>query len=189
MIIFGRRKSEFINVHTGTISKHAWIKGMCNYGVMPANGMIYYPPHNCSCYMPIKNTGFRAQTARGYEGGAVSERLLKGEAYGKSVKPPAPVAKEDWPMYRADASRRGSLPAALPAKPALKWTADLGGPLTQVIAAGDKLYVAQKDEHRICCLDRKTGQVLWRYTAGGRIDSAPTHADGRLVAGCRDGHV
>ena len=189
MIIFGRRKSEFINVHTGTISKHAWIKGMCNYGVMPANGMIYYPPHNCSCYMPIKNTGFRAQTARGYEGGAVSERLLKGEAYGKSVKPAAPVAKADWPMCRADASRRGSLPAALPAKPALKWTVDLGGPLTQVIAVGDRLYVAKKDEHRICCLDRETGKVLWRYTAGGRIDSAPTYADGRLVAGCRDGHV
>jgi len=188
-IIFGRRKSEFINVHTGTISKHAWIKGMCNYGVMPANGMITYPPHNCSCYMPIKNSGFRAQTARGYEGGAAPERLFKGPAYEKPVQAAAPVARDDWPIYRADASRRGSLPAALPAKPALKWTADLGGPLTQVIAAAGKLYVARKDAHRICCLDRETGKVLWRYTAGGRIDSAPTYAEGRLVAGSRDGHV
>lgn len=191
MIIFGRRKSEFINVHTGAISTHAWIKGMCNYGVMPANGMIYYPPHNCSCYMPIKNTGFRAQTAQGYEGGprASDVRLLKGSAYGRTFRPTAPAAKEDWPMYRADASRRGSLPATLPPKPALKWSVDLGGPLSQAVTAGNRLYVAEKDKHRICCLDRKTGRVLWRSATGGRIDSAPTCAEGRLVAGCRDGHV
>ena len=123
---------------------------------------------------------FRAQTAQGYKGGAGSERLLKGSAYGKSFKPTARTAREDWPMYRADAARRGSLPTALPAKPALKWSADFGGRLSQVVAAGGRLYVVEKDKHRICCLDRKTGRVLWRYTTGGRIDSAPTCAAGRL---------
>ena len=189
MIIFGRRKSEFINVRTGAISTHAWIKGMCNYGVMPANGMIYYPPHNCSCYMPIKNTGFRAQTARGYRGGAGGERLLKGSAYGKAPKSGAQTAEEDWPMYRADAARRGSLPMTLPSKPVLKWSADLGGSLSQAVATGDKLYVAEKDRHRLRCLDRNTGRMMWQYTTAGRVDSAPTCAAGRLVAGCRDGHV
>jgi len=188
-IIFGRRKSEFINVRTGAISKHAWIKGMCNYGVMPANGMIYYPPHNCSCYMPIKNTGFCAQTSQGYKGGLVSERLVKGKRYGKSFKSAMRAGGEDWPVYRADASRRGDLPMALPLKPALKWSTDLGGPLTQAVAVGDKLYVARTDAHMICCLDRRTGTVLWRYAIGGRIDSSPSYANGRLVAGCRDGNV
>lgn len=189
MLVFGRKKTEFVDIHTGEISKHAWIKGMCNYGVMPANGMIYYPPHNCSCLMPFKLAGFRAQTARGFAGGDSSEQLLKGKAYAKSFKCPAHVDKEGWPMYRGDIARKGSLPASLPTKPALKWTAVLGGALSQVIAVEGKLYVSEKDAHRICCLDKEKGTVLWRHTAGGRIDSAPTYSNGRVVAGCTDGHV
>jgi len=189
MIIFGRRKTEFIDIRTGEISKHAWIKGMCNYGVMPAYGMIYYPPHNCSCYMPIKNTGFRAQTAQGYTGGEKSERLLKGKAYGRSFVEAGTLSDAEWPIYRADAARRGSLRTSLPEEPALKWSTELRAPLSQVIAVGDRLYVAERDAHGICCLRKDDGKVQWRYTAGGRIDSAPTYCDGRLVAGCRDGHV
>jgi outer membrane protein assembly factor BamB len=189
MIVFGRRKSEFIDIHTGKISKHAWIKGMCNYGVMPANGMIYYPPHNCSCYMPMKNTGFRAQTAHGSARDTSPARLVKGKGYGKSFNSADRAGKQDWPMYRGDASRKGSSPGSLPTKPALRWTTELGGALSQVVSAGGKLYVAEKDAHRICCLDGDKGTVLWKYTASGRIDSAPTYFGGRILAGCRDGHV
>jgi len=188
-IIFGRRKSEFIDIDTGEITYHAWIKGMCNYGVMPANGMIYYPPHNCSCYLPIKNTGFSAQTAHGFAGGPATGQLLKGKAYGKSFKDAPRAAKGDWPMHRRNGARKGSLPSSLPTKPSLAWRVELGGALSQVVAVGQRLYLAEKDAHRVCCLDREKGSVLWRYTAGGRIDSAPTYVDGRILAGCRDGHV
>lgn len=190
MLVFGRRKTEFVDIQTGKISTHAWIKGMCNYGVMPANGMIYYPPHNCACIMPFKLAGFRGQTANGFTGKGAAERLFKGEAYAKSFQDAARAAvKEDWPMYRRDNMRKGNLPTSLPTHAAVKWSTKLGGALSQVISVGDKLYVAEKDAHRICCLDAEKGNILWRYTAGGRIDSAPTYAQGRLVAGSRDGHV
>jgi hypothetical protein len=49
--------------------------------------------------------------------------------------------------------------------------------------------VAEKDAHRIRCLDAGTGRDVWQYTAGGRIDSAPTIHDGTVLFGCRDGTV
>ncbi|MHC4251494.1 MAG: outer membrane protein assembly factor BamB family protein, partial [Planctomycetota bacterium] len=189
-ILFGRTKgSEFIDVRTGETSTHGWIKGMCNIGVMPANGMVYYTPHNCSCRMASKLTGFRAQSARGFTGRSSGERLLRGPAFGAALAHGSAKNGHDWPMHRRDAARTGSLPAALPASPSLKWKADLGGPVSQVVAAGDRLYVARKDAHRVLCLDRDSGRIRWAYVAGGRIDSAPTWAGGRLVFGCRDGHV
>ena len=188
-IIFGRRKSEFIDIDTGEITYHAWIKGMCNYGVMPANGMIYYPPHNCSCFLPIKNTGFSAQTAHGPASAPTTKQLFKGKAYGRPFMDAPRAGREDWPMYRHNGARKGSLPAPLPTKPSLAWRVELGGALSQVVAVGERLYVAERDAHRICCLDRGRGTVLWRHTVGGRIDSAPTYVDGRILAGSRDGHV
>ena len=185
-IVFGRTKgTEFIDIRTGKTTTHGWIKGMCNIGVMPANGMIYYTPHNCSCRMAFKLTGFRAQTAVGFTGRTGGERLQSD-----TVSPAPLAAKEtDWAMYRYDGARKGSLPAPLPTEPSLKWKVDLGGPLTQAIAVDGKVYVAEKDAHRVCCLDRKSGTVLWKHTVGGRIDSAPTCTGGLLLFGCRDGHV
>jgi len=189
MIIFGRKKSEFIDVCTGKVTKHAWIKGMCNYGVMPANGMIYYPPHNCSCYMSLKNVGFSAQTAQGFKGNSHTKRLKQGPACAPLPPRENQANFADWPIYRGDCERSGSTPSLLPEKPELKWAAGMSGPLSQVIAADGKLYVAEKDAHRITCLKRDNGTVVWRHTAGGRIDSAPTYCAGRVIAGSRDGHV
>ena len=37
--------------------------------------------------------------------------------------------------------------------------------------------------------DAETGQRAWTFTAGGRVDSPPTIADGLAVFGSRDGYV
>jgi len=135
--------------------------------------------------MAFKLTGFRAQGAVGFTGHTSGERLQR------DAVSPRPLAAEetDWAMYRYDAARKGSFPAPLPTEPSLKWKVQLGGPLTQAIAVAGKVYVAEKDAHRVCCLDRKSGNLLWKQTVGGRIDSSPTYTDGLLVFGCRDGHV
>ncbi len=36
------------------------IRDRCLYGVMPANGLTYAPPHNCACYPEAKLYGFNA---------------------------------------------------------------------------------------------------------------------------------
>ena len=39
---------------------HHWVRGACLYGIMPANGLIYNPPHPCACYLDAKLFGFNA---------------------------------------------------------------------------------------------------------------------------------
>ena len=49
--------------------------------------------------------------------------------------------------------------------------------------------MAEKDAHAVRCLDAGTGKTLWRFIAGGRVDSSPTVYDGHVLFGCRDGSV
>ncbi len=55
-IITGKRGMEFIDLSLkNRTSKNRWIRGMCQYGIMPANGMVYVPPHPCRCYQEEKS--------------------------------------------------------------------------------------------------------------------------------------
>ncbi len=67
--------------------------------------------------------------------------------------------------------------------------AETGGDLTPPVSAGGRVYVGRKGTHQVICLDAETGARGWSYTAGGRVDSPPTVAAGRVVLGCADGWV
>lgn len=104
-------------------------------------------------------------------------------------------------MYRHDPRRSGSLPSVgqlvvppngrssvdCPVRP--RWQTPLGGKLTQPVIVGQRLFVARVDAGQVCCLDADTGQPVWNYIAGARIDSAPTYYKGRLIFGSADGCV
>jgi outer membrane protein assembly factor BamB len=62
-------------------------------------------------------------------------------------------------------------------KPA--WEAALGGPLTQPVAAGGRLFLADVDRHTVHAIDAASGKRLWSYAAGGRVDSPPSIYVGR----------
>jgi len=49
--------------------------------------------------------------------------------------------------------------------------------------------VASVDEHSITAIDADSGRMAWQFTAGARIDSAPTLYNSRVLFGCRDGYV
>jgi hypothetical protein len=51
------------------------------------------------------------------------------------------------------------------------------------------MYVAQVDTHTVYALDAGSGELLWKYTAGGRVDSPPTIYRGRVLFGSADGYV
>jgi hypothetical protein len=70
-----------------------------------------------------------------------------------------------------------------------QWRVALTCQSSQAVIVGDRLWVAEKDAHRIRCLDANDGQDIWSFTAGGRIDSSPTVSDGLVLFGCRDGSV
>lgn len=194
-ILGGRRGVEFIDLRSGDVLWHSWVRGVCKYGVMPANGLLYAPPHACGCYIAAKLAGFYALAPGAVAGNAPpaaeSERLEKGPAYGPE-NPPSPIPNpqsEDWPTYRHDARRSGCTSGAVPVALRCRWQVDVGGKLTSPTVAGGKVFVASVDEHRLCATDADTGRGVWQFTAGARVDSPPTLHKGRALFGCRDGTV
>ena len=92
-------------------------------------------------------------------------------------------------MYRRDAGRSGFLPSTVAAGLQPAWKAELGGKLTQPVIVNGKVFVAAVDAHTLYALDSDSGKVLWKYTAGGRIDSSPTAYQGAILFGSADGWV
>ena len=31
-----------------------WVRGICQYGILPCNGLVYSPPDQCGCYIESK---------------------------------------------------------------------------------------------------------------------------------------
>ena len=59
-ILLGRTGVELIDLADGGLVRNCWVRGACQYGVMPANGLLYTPPHSCACYIQSKLSGFWA---------------------------------------------------------------------------------------------------------------------------------
>jgi len=193
-ILGGRRGTEFIDLESGEVLWNSWARGVCKYGVMPCNGLLYAPAHACGCYVAAKLTGFNALASKSgqyLEPNEQGPRLQPGPAYeglldagSFRVDPSA-----DWPTYRHDAGRSGSTATAVPAELRPRWQAEIGGRLTGPTVAGGKVFVASVDAHRVLAVDADSGGPVWHFTAGARVDSPPTLHDGRAVFGCRDGYV
>ena len=52
-----------------------------------------------------------------------------------------------------------------------------------------KVFAASRENNTVYALDANTGEECWRYVAGGRVDSSPSCADGRVIFGAADGYV
>jgi hypothetical protein len=74
-ILGGRRGTEFIDLDSGEVLWNSWVRGVCKYGVMPSNGLVYAPPHACGCYTMVKTTGFFALAPRNLEDATMAARL------------------------------------------------------------------------------------------------------------------
>jgi len=189
-IVTGRRGVEFIDVKTQENSRHHWVRGTCRYGVLPANGLLYAPPHPCICYVTAKLNGFWALAASAGTAHetADGEHLEKGPAYGM-MNPQSTIRNPqlDWPTYRRDVRRSGSTKVQVPAKLERVWQTDIGGRASACTVAGGMVFAAAVDQHRLCALDAESGKPLWAYTAGGRIDTPPTVYRGLALFGSADG--
>lgn len=191
-LLLGRSGVEFIDVATGKAIPHHWTRGTCQYGIMPGNGLLYVPSNSCACFIRSKLNGFNclSPVRKSEIKRQTSNRLEKGPAFGQS---PASIrrapASDSWPTYRRDMTRSGY--TAMRVATALKsaWKTPLGGPLSSVVAAEGKVFVAMIDAHTVQALEADTGQRAWRFIAGGRVDSPPTIWKGHVFFGCADGWV
>ncbi len=191
-VLTSRTGIEFLDLDKKTWIIHHWVRGGCLYGIMPCNGMVYAPPHNCACYPEAKLYGLNAlapssPTRKQPMDVPEAGRLEKGPAYGKSDA--APAADADWPTYRGCKGRSGRLDKAVPERLTKAWSKKLGDRLTSPVIAAGKIFLACKDTHTLFALDADTGEKVWQVTAGGCIDSPPTYSDGMLLFGSADGYV
>jgi outer membrane protein assembly factor BamB len=188
-MLIGDQGVQFLDVKSGEIWKNYWIRGTCQYGIMPANGLLYVTPDSCACNLTTKLNGFYALAASLTPAaeGRDDVRLEKGPAYGQ-VSDPTPDAR-DWPMYRHDAARTGMTQAGIGASLKHSWRSRLGGKLSGLVIADGKVFTASIDTHTVYALDEQDGHVLWQYTAGGRVDSPPTVYEGMVLFGSADGCV
>lgn len=193
-VLAGRTGVEFIDLDSGRLTPHHWIRGICKFGILPCNGLLYIPPKQCSCYQESMLTGFNALAPepkpRQEVQVSLSAKRQKGPAYGFTATALAARKTErDWPTYRCDKARSGAttVPIAGPLKQS--WKTVIEGRLSAPVIAGEQVYVAAVDRHTLYALDVESGKKNWCYTAGGRLDSPPTVHNGRVVFGSRDGWV
>ena len=191
-IMPSRTGIEFVDTDNKSWDINHWVRGGCLYGVMPCNGLVYAPPHNCACYPEAKLYGFNALAPVSPYRESTADipedsRLVKGPAFGDEIA--AASAGDDWPTFRHDQARSGTSSASVPTDLTRKWTTELGGRLSSVTVAEGKLFVTQIDAHRVNALDAATGEKVWTFTAGSRVDSPPTIEDGRAYFGANDGWI
>ena len=195
-ILTSRTGIEYVDLGNQQWTAHHWVRGSCNYGIMPANGLTYAGPHSCACYPLAKLTGFNALAPKREIDDAVpndadDERLQRGPAY-RDTKTPSSAAgpqSGDWPTLRHDAARSGVASTSLPAELKTTWQASVGGKLGAPVIAEGRLFVTSIETHDVHALDAATGRPLWSFKAGGRIDSPPSVWQGRVLFGSADGFV
>ncbi len=190
-VIEGYRGLEFHDTQGGDFYRHNWIRGLCQYGIMPANGLLYIPSHNCSCYPEAKLFGMwglkAAESSVDLSKLTHSPGLEQGPAYGK-LKSSALRLATEWPMHRHDPGRTGVSPAQVNAA-TTAWSAKPGGRLAAPVVAGDTALVASLTTHQVLAYDAATGARKWAFTAGGAVDSSPSVYGNAVLFGCRDGYV
>ena len=207
-LLLSKEGIELVDLETGKWKINHWLRGACLYGIMPANGLIYTPMHDCACSADMKLCGLNAvASARARTDSSkidvTESSLSKGPAYGKVTPGAAGKAgssTKEWSTYRGDAARSGAATCSVKTDVGQAWKTHLGGPassknfagaskLSAPVVAGGRLYVADRDNHTLHALDAGSGKKVWSFTAGGRIDSPPTVHKGMVLFGSMDGCV
>ena len=174
-------------------NQNDWLRGSCTYGVMPANGFLYQPPHGCFCFAGAMQKGlnaFSSPSADKSDAKPVSDDpgpLEKGPAYGFVSE-----ATDDdaaWVSYRHDERRTGATTNQVTGKLDRRWKVSFAASITPPVSADGRVFVAAKDHHTIHALDSRTGKELWAFLCGGPIDSSPSVHRGLLIFGCADGYA
>ena len=125
------------------------------------------------------------------------------------------VSAADWPTYLHDYQRSGFTAQELShalrlawvyraaEKPIMAWSGPRSEPIEghsmkhrvdfdaamQVVISQGRVYFGSTVDHRVYCLDAKTGETLWSFYTEGPIRLAPTIAQGLAYVGSDDGRV
>ena len=187
-ILMGRGGTQFVDPKGERNTKNSSIRGGCQYGIMPANGLIYTPQHSCACSPENLMIGLNAYSPQSSAGKTIKP-LEKGTAYDRISNLKGSSSKTAWPTYRRDARRSGFQDLPAPNNPSIAWTRKLSPPITAPVSAGGMVVVAETDRHTLHALSSADGKPAWTFVADGRIDSPPTLTGGLCLFGTRNGYV
>jgi len=189
-MLIGYSGIQLLDLKTGESSTNKWVRGVCQYGIMPANGYIYVPPDPCQCYSSVRLNGFfTLQERNSMDDIKLAPTVEEGPAFGQIGNRKSEIDNSSWPTYRGNIARSGAATTKIGDKLTTKWQATIGEGITAPVVAGNKVYVAQKDAYTVHCLNRTTGKTVWKFHANGPVDSPPTIYAGLCLVGCGDGSV
>ena len=179
-------------------------RGACSMSSVPAFGAFFTAQNWCLC-SPQQISGFisfgpvRAVPSR--------EEMMRATAVVRGPAFAAAAADEgEWPMFRYGPERGSACPRPGPAALDVLWQTSipspstdtfatrnwaeyLNDPLTAPTVANGIAVTAAMDSHQVVGIRVRDGVIAWRFTAGGRIDSAPTVYRGICLFGAHDGFV
>lgn len=186
-LITGRDGIQFIDTGGGALEALRFIRGNCGFGIMPANGLLYVPPNGCACMFYEKLPGLLALS--GADSPAIPGAIPVPALATATCPERADPEPDDWPMFRHDSARGGSVDTTVPEPIGELWRAKIGGRLSAIAAAYGMVYCASVDAHTLYALDASRGTVVWRFTASARIDAPPALAKGRAYVASLDGNI
>lgn len=209
---------DMTNLNSGEVIANRITKANCSRenGWVPANGLVYTTPKHCTCWPMLRGFVAMAPTA-GEDSPAntpveeLNFLLEKGPA---EIDPAAANPQpHDWPLYRHDRWRSSSATTSGPAKLGERWRIklapehdeddrDIGpiehdwqdspvvkGPLSAPTIANGVAYVTRPNAHELVAIETASGEVLWRFTANGRLDTPPAIHRGLCLFGSATGWV
>lgn len=133
-LLLNKRGVEFFDLEGDNHMRANWTRAACGFGMLPANGFLYAPPAQCFCYQGVLLTGFNALSEkRVMTQHKQKPRLERGPAFGAGVRGQGTgVSGKEWPTYRGNARRSGSIKADLPVQLERLWETQLCAPAFEV---------------------------------------------------------
>ncbi len=188
--------SDFLDLNSSTELPNPWIRSTCGIGPLPCNGLCYVGPPSCACCNSVMLNAMNAMAAE--PGLTKSDQpirvgmeatLEKGPAFSAitNVNSLTSDSPSDWPTYRHDNARTGATRNRVPAELGKRWETKLGTRASAPIIAAGMVFAADVDGHAVCAMKASNGEIAWRFSAEGRVDSPPTYYQGLLLFGSRDG--
>jgi outer membrane protein assembly factor BamB len=112
------------------------------------------------------------------------------------------VSAEDWPMYRADATRSGSTAESIPNQLALRWVHRSAYPprpawptsdridfdlVFQPVIMGDTVLFGSSVDDQVYAIDGRSGKTKWTFFTGAPVRFAPCGWKDRVFVASDDG--
>ncbi len=154
----------------------------CFDGVVPANGRLYWMPLACDCWQVHGTFSMAPRSA------LKAAASAEAPAWAAPTSA-APAARDDWPMFRADAAGTATVAVAVPRNVKELWRRRLpGGGTTAPVCAGGRVFVGGADG-TVRALDAAGGKVLWQASSRAPVLHPPAYWNGRVVFGSCDGFL